>query len=451
LKIQATTQKTPEVQRTIGPFTSTSIVVANMIGSGIFITSGFVAANVPNPGWVLVCWIFGGLIAISGALCYSELATRMPEEGGEYVYLKKLYHPILGFLSGWTSFFVGFSAPIAGSALGFAAYMFASLEQLFPDLTVFHILLIKKSLAVTIILIFTMIHYIGLRTGAKVQNILTVLKILIVAGLTVCGILWGKGSWANISGEIQNTTNSFAFGTAMMLVMFAYTGWNASAYIAGEIKNPRKTLPISLLAGTTIVILLYLALNLFIFYALPYSEIVGTEAIVEAASVKAFGNWMGKGLGLLIGFGLLSSMSAFIIIGPRVYFAMARDKLFFPFVSKVHPKYKVPSRSIMIQGVIASFMVIFSSIEQLVIYLAFALNIFSWLAIAGLFIARKKRIGEVSVVKTWGYPFIPIFYLSSSLTLAIFAFMNRPFESSIAIITVLVGIPFYFLWKRKFA
>jgi len=450
LKISASTQKTPEVQRTIGPFTSTSIVVANMIGSGIFITSGFVAANVPNPSWVIFCWIFGGFIAISGALCYSELATRMPEEGGEYVYLKKLYHPILGFLSGWTSFFVGFSAPIAGSALGFAAYMFASLDQFFPDLSVFHILLIKKSLAVSIILIFTMIHYVGLQIGSKVQNVLTVLKILMVAGLAVFGIFWGQGNWINFSGNVQNTTNSFAFGTAMMLVMFAYTGWNASAYIAGEIKNPRKTLPISLLSGTTIVILLYLALNLFIFYALPYSEIIGTEAIVEAASVKVFGNWMGKGLGLLIGFGLLSSLSAFIIIGPRVYFAMARDKLFFPFASKVHPKYKVPSRSIIIQGVIASIMVIFSNIEQLVIYLVFALNIFSWLAIAGIFIARKKRIGEDSAVKTWGYPFIPIFFLLSSLVLAIIAFINRPYESSIAIITVIVGIPFYFIWKKKF-
>ena len=447
-----------QISRKIGLFTAISIVVANMIGSGIFITSGIIAANLPDSGWVLLCWLFGGMISISGAICYAELATRMPEEGGEYVYLKKLYHPALGFLSGWTSFFVGFSAPIASSALSFAEYIFAGLNMPLSDSNTLQLVFMKKTVAILIILIFTIVHYLGLRLGSKVQNSLTVLKIIIVLGLASAGMIYGGGNWSNISFTTTQSFEGIAIGTAMMLVMFSYSGWNASAYIAGELKNPRRVLPFSLVTGTLIVMFLYLAVNLFIFQAVPYTELKGTIAVVNAASVGVFGNWMGEVLSLLIGLALLSSLSAFIILGPRIYFAMAQDRLFFPFASKVHPRYGVPGRSIVIQGVIAIMMVLIGSIEQLVIYVIFALNIFPWLAIAGLFIARKRHIGDESAVKVWGYPYIPIFFLSSSLILMVIAYFNRPVESTAAILTVILGIPFYLLWvkgvniaKRKLA
>jgi len=435
------------LERKLGTFSATAIVVANMIGTGIFTMSGLLAANLPSPGWVLLCWLFGGLIAIAGALCYAELATRMPEAGGEYVYLKKLYHPALGFLAGWTSLIVGFSAPIAAAAMGFSEYIHAGLDSQLLHLDSTQLVFFNKGIAVFIILLFTFLHYFGLRLGSRVQNVLTILKILIVAGLASVGLIFGNGSGPSFSlaGE---STGVMAFGTAMMLVMFAYSGWNASAYIAGEIKRPKKTIPISLIGGTSIVIVLYLAINLFILRMVPFSDLKGVIPVVETAAVQAFGTGMGKVVSLLVGVGLLSCLSAFIMIGPRVYYAMAKDKLFFPFAADVHARYKVPGKSVIVQGGIAVVMVMIGSFEQLIIYIAFALNIFLWLAVVGIFIARKKKVGEESAVKVWGYPVVPVFFLFSSIILMVFNYINRPMESSAAMLTVLFGIPCYFLWVR---
>jgi APA family basic amino acid/polyamine antiporter len=435
------------LERKLGTFSATAIVVANMIGTGIFTMSGLLAANLPSPGWVLLCWLFGGIIAIAGALCYAELATRMPEAGGEYVYLKKLYHPALGFLAGWTSLIVGFSAPIAAAAMGFSEYIHAGLNSQLLHLGSTQLVIFNKGIAISIIALFTFLHYFGLRLGSRVQNVLTVMKIFIVAGLAFVGLLFGNGSGPSLSlaGE---SSGVMAIGTAMMLVMFAYSGWNASAYIAGEIRRPKKTIPLSLIGGTSIVIVLYLAINFFIFRMVPFSDLKGVIPVVETAAVQAFGEGMGKVVSLLVGVGLLSCLSAFIMIGPRVYYAMARDRLFFPFAAEVHARYKVPGKSILVQGSIALVLVLIGSFEQLIIYIAFALNIFLWLAVVGIFIARKRKVGEESAVKVWGYPVVPLFFLTASLVLMVFNYVNRPLESSAAVLTVLFGIPCYILWVR---
>jgi len=437
-----------EIKQSIGPFTASSLVVANMIGAGILTTTGLMANHLPSPFWILLCWIYGGLIAMAGALCYAELGTRMPEVGGEYIYLKKLFHPVLGFLTGWTSLIVGFSVPIASSGLGFAEYMFAGFDFFAEHGSSLEVML-KKLTAIFIILLFTSIHYLGTKVGSKVQNVLTVIKIISVLGLASLGLILGGGSWSNLTNNVNEPFTVISIGTAMMFVMFSFSGWNASTYIAGELKNPKKSIPISLALGTLAVIIIYLAINFFILHSVPYSELKGNIAVLEIASVKAFGEWMGNGLSLLVGIALLSSLSAFIMIGPRVYFAMARDGLFLPFASKLHPKYGVPGRSILIQAMIAILMVSIGSYEQLIIYIGFALNIFPWLAIIGIFIARKRKIGDSTAVKTWGYPIVPIFFLISSLGLMVFNYINRPVESSAAIITVLLGIPFYHFWVKK--
>jgi APA family basic amino acid/polyamine antiporter len=438
------------LERKLGTFSATAIVVANMIGTGIFTMSGLLAANLPSAGWVLLCWLFGGLIAIAGALCYAELATRMPEAGGEYVYLKKLYHPALGFLAGWTSLIVGFSAPIAAAAMGFSEYIYVGLDSQWLNLGPTQLVIFNKGIAVAVIFLFTFLHYFGLKLGARVQNVLTILKILIVAGLASLGLIFGNGSGPKLS--LGGGTSGFmAIGTAMMFVMFAYSGWNASAYIAGEIKRPKRTIPVSLIGGTSIVIVLYLAINFFIFRMVPYSDIQGVIPVVETAAAQAFGSGMGKVVSLLVGVGLLSCLSAFIMIGPRVYYAMAKDRLFFPFAADVHARYKVPGKSIIIQGMVAVVMVLIGSFEQLIIYIAFALNIFLWLAVVGIFIARKRKVGEESAVKAWGYPLIPLFFLITSLVLMVFNYVNRPLESSAAVLTVLFGIPCYLLWVKGVA
>jgi APA family basic amino acid/polyamine antiporter len=434
--------------RSLGLFTATAIVVANMIGSGIFTTSGIMASQLPGSGWVIMCWLLGGLIAISGALCYAELATRMPQAGGEYVYLKRLYHPTLGFLTGWTSFFVGFSAPIALSAFGFTEYMFTSLGNRYALNEGLELTLAKKGFAILLILVFTGLHYIGTRLGAKVQNALTVLKIALILGLAGAGMMFGNGGLGGMTFKLDGPVAGMAFGAAMMMVMFSYSGWNASAYIASELKRPRITLPVSLVAGTAIVIVIYLAINLFIFHSTPYAALQGKVAVVEVASVWAFGNWLADLLGGLIGVAMLSSLGAFIMIGPRIYYAMARDGLFFPFAGEVHPNYGVPSRAIAVQGGLAVMMVAVGSFEQLLVYVGFALGIFPLLAIAGLFIARHERIGEETAVKVWAYPLVPLFFILSSIALMTFAYFERPLESTAAVLSVLLGVPCYFLWVK---
>jgi APA family basic amino acid/polyamine antiporter len=451
-------EKSTDIKRKIGLVTATSIVVANMIGAGIFTTSGILAGYLPGPPWVLLCWLAGGLLAMCGALCYAELATRMPEEGGEYIYLKTLYHPLFGFLTGWTSFFVGFSAPIAASALGAVSYIYQGLQANIPGFNpAFTRLYIKLSASV-IIAVFTTVHYLGVRYGSIVQNILTGFKIIVVTGLVLLGLLSGS-NWSNLFADSRQGFNGEAFGflsgvggltlgTAMMLVMFAYSGWNASAYIAGEIKNPHRNLPLSLILGTALVILIYLILNLFIFMAVPYSELSGQITVFETAMKTVLGEGIGRILSILIGFALLSSLSAFIILGPRVYFAMSRDRLFFSFAAKIHPRYEVPGRSIVIQGSIAIVLLLIGTFEQLLIYLGFALSIFPWMAVLGIFIARKRHINSATMVATWGYPVTPLIYLAGSMGLMIVVFFNRPLESLAALLTVAGGIPVYYLWTK---
>jgi APA family basic amino acid/polyamine antiporter len=442
---------TSSLKRQYGVITATALVVANMVGAGIFTSSGILAGQLPHPLWVMACWLLGGLIAMAGALCYAELATRMPREGGEYVYLKQLYHPSLGFLTGWTSFLVGFSAPIALSALGFAAYLFAGLKHtgVLPEGSEGLRQIYLKGVAVLLISCFTALHYLGGRVGPRVQNILTAVKIFLVLGLASVGLAFGGGAWANLSPTPDKSFDIMAFGTCMMMVMFSYSGWNASAYIAGELKDPKRTLPLSLAGGTLIVIVLYLAINLFYFHAAPYPELKGVITVADTALDHAFGSGLTELLGAMIGVMLLSSLSAFIMIGPRVYYAMARDGLFFRFAGRVHPETKAPGSAVIIQGAIAIVMVIAGTFEQLLIYLGFALSIFPWLAVSGLFKARKLAIGEDSAAKVWLFPVLPLFFLAANLFLMIIAYINRPVESSAAIVTVLIGIPCYYLWIGK--
>jgi len=435
------------VRREIGVVTATCIVVANTVSTGIFTTTGIISGMLPGSAWVLLCWGFGGLLAIAGALCYAELSTRMPEEGAEYVYLKRLYHPVLGFLTGWTSFIVGFSAAIAAAAIAFSEYIYAGIAGN-GFLETMPLPLLKKLVAVLIIVLFTAVHYVGRKLGSRVQIVLTIVKIAIILGLSGFGLARGGGHLPDISFGDGGSFDWIAIGTSMMLVMFAYSGWNASAYVAGELKNPRRTLTLSLAVGTLVVIALYIMINLFIFQTLPFQSVRGEITIVERAAVGAFGDWMGRGISLMIAVALLSSLSAYIIIGPRVYFAMARDRLFLPFAAKLHPRYNVPSRSIAIQGAIAVVMVMVGSFEQLLVYLGFALGIFPWLAVFGIFIVRRRRIGEETAVRVRWYPVIPGFFLVSMLFLMAIAYINRPLESSAAIVTILAGVPFYLLWVR---
>jgi APA family basic amino acid/polyamine antiporter len=440
------------LRRKLGLFPATNIVVANMIGAGIFTTSGLLMAGLNDPVLMLGLWVVGGLIALCGALSYGELGAAMPGAGGEYLFLSRLYHPMFGFLSGWVSFIVGFSAPIAASAMGFSEYFcraFPAIPLSLQNNGIMEPGVTKTVISVAVILIFTFIHYRGMKTGAIIQNVLTLLKVTLIVFLLLAGFLSGNGDVTNFNsgeGVPAGLAGWKTIGLSLMWIMFAYSGWNASTYLGAEIKNPVKTLPRSLILGTGIVILLYLGLNVLYIYGIKTEEMKGVISVGGLAMGNLFGPAADTLFSLLIAFALFSSLSAFIIIGPRVYYSMAKDGLFFKSVAKIHPKFQVPSNSIVLQAVIAIILTLSGTFEQVLTYMGFALGIFPILTVAGVFLQRKNN---PEALKLSGFPFVQILYVAAGVMMLSLSYFERPVESSIALITVIAGIPAYFLFKKK--
>ncbi len=433
-----------DLERKLGLFPVTNIVVANMIGAGIFTTSGLLMSNLGDPLLMLSLWVVGGIIALCGALSYGALGAAMPLAGGEYAFLSRLYHPLLGFLSGWTSFVVGFSAPIAASAIGFSEYFLRAFPRLPGDPAV-----LKKALSIGVILVFTGIHMRGIEFGVRVQNVLTLLKGALIAGLILGGLFLGSGNTHHFA---QGSAFSFSFegwktaGLSLMWILFAYSGWNASTYIGSEIRNPTKILPRSLLLGTGVVTVLYIFINIVFVYAVPPEEMKGVISIGGLAMGKLFGRPLEAVFSLLVSFALFSSLSAFLILGPRVYYSMAKDRLFFKELALVHPLTKAPSRSIALQGALSSVMVLSGTFDQILTVMGFALGIFPLFAVAGVF-RLKPAAGAGSVFS--GYPWAPAIYLAAGACILLLSFFQRPAESSLAILSVLIGVPVYLYFKGK--
>jgi APA family basic amino acid/polyamine antiporter len=440
------------LQRKLGLFPATNIVVANMIGAGIFTTSGLLLAGLNNPLLMLALWVVGGIIALCGALSYGELGAAMPGAGGEYLFLSKLYHPIFGFLSGWVSFMVGFSAPIAASAMGFSEYFCRALPVIpgwFESSGIMEPATTKTFLSVSVILIFTVIHYRGIKSGALIQNILTILKVALIVFLLLAGFLSGKGDIGNFSsggGVAAGFAGWKTIGLSLMWIMFAYSGWNASTYLGAEIKNPSKTLPRSLILGTGIVIFLYLAINILYVYGIKPQEMKGVISVGGLAMGNLFGKSADTLFSLLIAFALFSSLSAFIIIGPRVYYSMAKDGLFFKSAAKIHPRFQVPSNSIILQCIIAVILALSGTFEQVLTYMGFALGIFPILTVMGVIKLRKENPAAIRMA---GYPFTQILYAMTGVLILVLSFLERPAESSIALLVVAAGVPAYYIFKKS--
>jgi APA family basic amino acid/polyamine antiporter len=441
-----------KLERKLGLFPATNIVVANMIGAGIFTTSGLLMAGLNNPVLLIILWVAGGIIALCGALSYGELGAAMPGAGGEYLFLSKLYSPIFGFLSGWVSFIVGFSAPIAASALGFSEYFTRAvpgLEIWLQNNGIMGPVLTGKILAVSVILIFTFIHYRGIKYGARIQNALTLLKILLIIILLTAGFSSGNGDFSNFTAGgtlLPGLAGWKTAGLSLMWIMFAYSGWNASTYLGAEIKNPSRNLPGSLIYGTIIVIILYLGLNILYVYGINPDSMKGVISVGGLAMGNLFGKSAEVLFSILIAFALFSSLSAFIIIGPRVYYSMAKDGLFFKSAARIHKKFQVPSNSILLQCLIAVILVLSGTFEQVLTYMGFALGIFPVLAVMGIWKLRKNN---PEALKIKGFPFPQIIYIAAGIMILVLSFLERPVESSIALLTVFIGIPVYFIFKKS--
>jgi len=435
----------PDLTRRLGVFPATNIVVANMIGAGIFTTSGLLMDQLGDARLLLALWLAGGVLALLGALCYGELGAALPRAGGEYAYLAELFHPLLGFLTGWVSFFVGFSAPLAASALGVSEYLGRAWPQL---LAAGDPALVKKGVAILVIGVLAAVHLRGVEFGARVQNVLTVGKIVLIAGLVAAGFALGRGDLGHLGAAASPAgfAGWQAVGLSLMWIMFAYSGWNASAYVGSEIRDPARSLPRSLLVGTGIVTLLYLGLNLLYVYALPPAEMRGVIAIGGLAASRLFGGAAETIVSALIAFALVSSVSALILLGPRVYYAMARDGYLFRAVARVDPLTRAPGTAIAVQCLIAAVMVLTGTFDQILTYMGFCLGIFPIVAVAG--VVKLRREGTLPYRMPL-YPLPPLVYAAAGAAMLVIAYVERPVESSIAVVTVLAGIPFYVMFARR--
>ncbi len=434
-----------DLARQLGLFPATNIVIADMIGAGIFTTSGLLLLELGSPMLMIALWVGGGVLALCGALCYGALGAAMPRAGGEYAYLSELFHPLLGFLTGWVSFFAGFSAPLAASSLGFSEYLASALPILG---SAEEAALLKKAVALGVIVALALVHLRGLALGAKIQNYLTAGKVLLIAGLVVVGFIVGQGDWSNF-GEPAATDRPDAtwkaVGLSLLWITFAYTGWNASGYIGSEIKHPSRNLPLSLLIGTGTVVVLYVGLNALFVYAVQPSEMQGVIAVGGLTASHLFGAAAERFVSLLIAFALLSAISSLIILGPRVYYAMAKDGYFFKSLARVHPVHRVPSVAIVLQCLMAGVMVLSGTFDQILTYMGFGLGIFPILAVLGVFKLRQSHDSEFRPLP---YVVPAVVFTAVSLAILVLAYLERPVESTIALATVGIGIPVYLRFAK---
>ncbi len=373
--------------REIGLLSATFLVVGNIIGIGIFTTTGLIAAEIGNSPWLLGVWILGGFLALIGATCYSLLSRKIPRAGGEYAFLYHSYGPFAAFLAGWASLLIGFSAPIAAYVLALIAY----LSPFLPS-GLFEHSLIQKGTAGLILLCISFLMVLGLRFGSRFHSAMTLLNLGLIIGFATLVLLRTpvlQNLKPILAGNLSPDLPSL--GSAIVMVMFAYSGWNAAAYIAEEVRRPTVYIPGALLLGTAIVFVVYVWMNLAYFGSLPLSQIQGEIAIAKITALAAFGPEGGVFVNILVLFAILSSITAMSIAGPRVYFAMSRNHLFPAWLAQVDEKRKIPLRSIWFQTAIALLLVAIGTFRQLLIYSGFILLLFSTLTVSTLFMIQKEK------------------------------------------------------------
>lgn len=423
----------------IGFNTAVSIVIANMIGTGVFTSLGFQVLGIESGFAILTLWIVGGIIALCGALTYGEISSAFPESGGEYNYLSKLYHPAIGFISGWVSVTVGFAAPIAAAAVALGHYV----TKIYPQVN-------AAVLSVSVIAIITIVHSINLKAGSLFQRIFTIVKV-------VCIIMFiGFGLFHIPSHTVDYSAGAFAwhdifssaFAVSLIYVTYAYSGWNAATYISGEIENSKKNLPRALFVGTLLVMIIYTLLNFVFLYSVPIPELKGVLEVGYLSANKIFGMQLGQFMSLIIALLLVSTISAMVLAGPRVMQSMGNDIKGLRFFA-ISNKNNVPYIAIIFQSIIAVVLVLTSSFQSLITYVGFTLNLFTFLTVLGIFILRVKFKNVQTTYKTFLYPVTPIIFLLIVLYILIHIMVDKPVESLFGLTTVLAGLLIYFLTNKK--
>jgi APA family basic amino acid/polyamine antiporter len=444
----------PGLLRQLGLFSAAALVISNMVGTVIFGSTGFMAADLGSPQLILLCWTVGALFAFAGALSYSELGINFPSSGGEYVYLTHAYGPEWGFMTGWVSFFAGFSAPIATAALAFSDYLghfWPSLQQANAPVVIgsgeFSFRLGPGQLVASLLIAsFTALNCFGVGRTAKVQNVLTSTKIAVLVAFIVLGFGSGTGSWEHFSQPaVRTSTLSLPtqFVVSLLWVMFGYSGWNAATYVAEEVRRPERTLPIALGVGTVCVAVLYLLLNVVFIYGMPLEAMKGQIAIGALTASNLFGPNVAGIFSALMAVCIVSTVNAEITIGPRVYYAMAKNRAFFAAAARVHPRFHTPVVAIVAQGLCAIAMTI-TPFPQLVFYNGMSLTLFTVLSVASLFVFRRRQAGWQRLrALDFAWPLVPVAYIAVGALMMVYGVISHPAASLTAFATVGVGALVY--------
>ena len=444
------------LERRLGPFDAAAIIVANVIGGGILFTPPFIASMVPHPVWFLSTWLAGGVLAFFGAMAYAELAALRPRAGGEYVYLREAYGPLAGFMTGWTSFIAGFAGAMAASAI----FLIIVLNRFIPgvsDPTPFFVIPIPyvpltfsrhTLMAIVAVWLFAAVHIVGVGPGRAVMNVLATLKITALLIFIGLGFAIGAGSGANLqqAGGSISATNWLL---ALVPVMFTYSGWNAAAYMAEEIREPGRNVPRALLMGTIAVIIIYALLNTLYLYSMPVGELAAVKgSVFDLIGERVLGAQAGVILALVAIVSVMAGINAWTFAGPRVYYAMARDGVFVPAAAQVHPKFKTPHVSIIAQAAWTSVLILTGSLDTLSNYVGFAITLFAGIAVAAVFVLRAREPNAPRPYKTLGYPIAPAIFVLASLAIVVNAVYRNPGPSALGLLVIGSGIPLY-MWLTR--
>ena len=434
----STVQWSPASPR-VGFATACSIVIANIIGTGIFTSLGFQLGDIQSGFALLMLWVIGGTVALCGALCYGELSAALPRSGGEYHFLSRIYHPSLGFMAGFVSATVGFAAPVALAAMAFGKYLHGVLEFGSPVIFSF-----------AVVWLVTLFHLKTLQIGSMFHNFSTVIKLLLIAALIVTGIFVHPKQPINFLPARGATTSIFGagFAVALVYVMYSYSGWNAAVYIAGEIKQPEKNVPRSLLAGTIVVIVAYVLLNAIFLATTPVQELKGQLEVALIAGKHIFGENGGRVAGAVICVGLISAISSMTWIGPRVSMSMGEDHWMLRLLGRKN-RNGIPTNAIVLQLVMVNLLLLTRSFESVVQYTQFSLLLCSLLAVFGVIVLRATRPEIARPYRVWAYPLPPIVFTLITLWMMFYLLRSKTIESLAGLVTAMTGLLLYFCAGKR--
>ena len=456
----ACTESRPTLLRGLSLLDSVLLLASGIIGSSIFLTAKDIAGPLPQPILFLGVWVLGGVISLFGCVAFAELGSMFPDSGGQYIYLREVYGDLVAFLYGWMLFAVANGGSIAALAVAAAAYT----GQVVPVISQDHVVLSfvgvtftrAHVMALVLIAVLTWVNVIGLRRGAVLQNVSTWTKFAAMAAFVLLGFAVGKGHWTNFSSHgaglsMGLTTSQFvsAMGVAMIAVFWAYDGWVYITWVAGEVKEPRRNVPLAMVLGILVVGVIYIAMNMTYVYAMPLDEIAKHETIAHAAAAVLFSPRAAVLLSATIAISCFSAAATCTLSGARVYMAMAQDGVFFKRMAVIHPKWRTPAFSLIGQGIWAALLTVSGRYDQLYTYVMYGMVLSYMLTVIGLFILRWKRPDIPRPYRCTGYPWLPAFYVLVTAGWVLNMIVTRPTEAFWGTAIVLLGVPGYLYWKRR--